>query len=55
MELFSEEQLIPVDDGNTLDFGDVQIKVWYPIGHAVSHTMDMQIENKNLVKRHFCN
>jgi glyoxylase-like metal-dependent hydrolase (beta-lactamase superfamily II) len=35
--IYSEEQLIPVDDGDTLDFGDAQIKVWYTPGHAVHH------------------
>ncbi len=37
MEAIPEAQLIPVDEGDTLDFGDAQIKVWYTPGHAVHH------------------
>lgn len=37
MESIPEEQLIPVDEGDTIDFGDAQIKVWYTPGHAVHH------------------
>jgi len=37
MEPIATEQLIPANDGDVIDFGDVQFKVIYTPGHAVHH------------------
>lgn len=37
MEPISEDQLIAANDGDMIDFGDVQFKVIYTPGHAIHH------------------
>lgn len=37
MEPIPAEQLQAVDDGDVLDFGNTQLKVWYTPGHAIHH------------------
>ena len=44
MESIPEQQLIGVTDGDVVDLGDIQIKVWYTPGHAVHHN-SYQIED----------